>query len=250
MQPSPDAVPATERRAPQDGGLFRRITALALMVPLALLMASGWWTWRNLQREVESSVERVASTMEEQARRLIAVQETLLAGALARVEGLDWDAIAGSEQIRSFLAVQNRLAKSSQAVSLMRLDTARFVAWSDTEPLPELDLSNRDYTRAHRAGGTETYIGEVVRSLPRSILGFTISRRSTDGRMAAVSLIEIATLEGVYAEVRQASGDVLALIREDGAILARTPAMPDPVGARLPPTALFSRYLRGSSRAP
>ncbi len=69
MQPSPDKVSPDLRHAPPAGGLFWRITALALMVPLALLAASGWWTWRNLMQEAEARVERVASTLEEQARR-------------------------------------------------------------------------------------------------------------------------------------------------------------------------------------
>ncbi len=245
MQRSQESVPAAVRRARPVGALFWRITALALLVPLALLAASGWWTWRNLMREAEARVERVASTMEEQARRLISVQETLLAGALARIEGLDWEDVARSAQIPAFLSVQNRLANTSQAVSIMRLDTGRFVAWSDSGPPPALDFSSRDYARAHKAGGPETYIGEVVQAQPRGILGFTISRRSPDGRAVAVSLIEVASLQAFHVSVRQAGRDVLALVRDDGSILARTPPLPDPVGAKLPPTALFSRYLKG-----
>ncbi len=80
---------------------------------------------------------------------------------------------------------------------------------------------------------------------PWGILGFTISRRSPDGRAAAVSLIEVASLQAFHASVRQAGRDVLALVRDDGAILARTPPLADPVGSRLPPNALLSRYLRG-----
>ncbi len=127
----------------------------------------------------------------------------------------------------------------------MRLDTGRFVVWSEPGPPPDIDFSGRDYTRAHRAGGPETFIGEVVRAQPMGTLGFTISRRSPDNRAVAVSLIEVASLQAFHASVRQSEDDVLALIREDSSILVRTPPMPDPVGARLPPTALFSSYLQG-----
>ncbi len=245
MQPSHDAASNADRLATSVGGLFWRITALALLVPLALLAASAWWTWSNLESEARARVERVASTMEEQARRLIAVQETLQGGALARIEGLDWDDVARSAQIQAFLAAQNRFAATSQAVSVMRLDTGRFVVWSEPGPPPDIDFSGRDYTRAHRAGGPETFIGEVVRAQPMGTLGFTISRRSPDNRAVAVSLIEVASLQAFHASVRQSEDDVLALIREDSSILARTPPLPDPVGARLPPTALFSSYLKG-----
>ncbi len=87
MQPSHDADSAADRLATSVGGLFWRITALALLVPLALLAASAWWTWSNLESEARARVERVASTMEEQARRLIAVQETLQGGRLHASRG-------------------------------------------------------------------------------------------------------------------------------------------------------------------
>jgi two-component sensor histidine kinase len=241
------ADPAVRRALRPVRGLFWRITTLALLVPLALLAASGWWTWRNLMREAEARVERVTSTLEEQARRLIAVQETLLAGALARIEGLDWETVSQSASIQSFLAIQNRLANTSQAVSIMRLDTGRFVAWSEQQPLPDVDFSNRDYARAHGSDDVGTYIGEVVRAQPFGLLGFTISRRSPDGRAVAVSLIEVASLQAFQVSVRQDGDDVLALVRDDGMVLARTPPLPDPVGARLPPQALFSLYLKGET---
>ncbi len=230
------------------GGLFWRITALALLVPLALLAASAWWTWSNLEREARARVERVASTMEEQARRLIAVQETLQGGALARIEGLDWDDVARSAQIQAFLAAQNRFAATSQAVSVMRLDTGRFVVWSEPGPPPDIDFSGRDYTRAHRAGGPETFIGEVVRAQPMGTLGFTISRRSPDNRAVAVSLIEVASLQAFHASVRQSEDDVLALIREDSSILVRTPPMPDPVGRGCRPPRSFRATSRTDRR--
>ena len=157
MLPLPDALIAPGHQTRLVGGLFWRITALALLVPLALLAASGWWTWRNLSQEAEARVERMASTLEEHARRLIAVQETLLGGALARVEGLDWEAIAGSTQIQTFLAAQNRLARSSQAMSLMRLDTAPLHRLErGPNPCLHSKCRNRDYAIAHRSGGPET----------------------------------------------------------------------------------------------
>ncbi len=70
-------------------------------------------------------------------------------------------------------------------------------------------------------------------------LGFTISRRSPDNRAVAVSLIEVASLQAFHASVRQSEDDVLALIREDSSILARTPPLPDPVGRGCRPRPLF-----------
>jgi len=233
----PEQAPARGRAV---GGVFWWITALALLVPIALLAASGWWTWQLLEREAKASAARTVTTMAEQARRLIAVQETLLGGALARVEGLDYEAIARSTEIPAFLSAQNRLADASPAVTLMRVDTGRLIAWSNAAPIQGIDVSERDYARAHRMGGPRTYIGEVVRSQPSGFLGFTISRRSADGRLAAVSLIEVAALQTFFDGLRQSPKDALSVLRDDGSILARIPSLANPIGARLQPGSLLS----------
>jgi PAS domain S-box-containing protein len=236
LHASPDEADmgAARQRTALRSASLRRIAAAALAVPLLLFLASAWWTWEGVRNEARDRVERLTFSLEEQARRLLAVQETLLAGALARIDGMEWSEVAASPVVSSFLATQNALANSSAAVSIVRLDTGRFVAWSHPAPIQEIDVSFRDYVRAHQAGGPQTFIGEVVSTNPYGFLGFTISRRDSRANAMAVSLIEVKLLEDYFAAISPSPGDEIALVREDGVILARSPVLRNPIGARMP----------------
>jgi two-component sensor histidine kinase len=252
---APDAFPdeadmsGAGKGAALRSASLRRLAAAALAVPLLLFLANAWWTWVGVRSEAQDRVERLTFSLEEQARRLLAVQETLLAGALARIDGMDWEEVGSSPAVNAFLATQNSLANSSAAVSVVRLDTGRFVAWSHPSPVQDIDVSFRDYVKAHRAGGPQTFIGEVVSTNPYGFLGFTISRRDAVANGMAVSLIEVKLLEDYFAAISPSRGDEMALVREDGMVLARSPALRDPIGARMTGPSMAAQ-IAGALQAP
>jgi two-component system NtrC family sensor kinase len=138
------------------------------------------------------------------------------------------------------------------------LPVAVFVAGADGHPLAsgtvfpiprQLDLSDRDYFRAHKNNEADgLYVGDVVTSRATNARGqprfFAISRkRSTpDGRFAGVIVLSISPdyFRDYYATLTQPI--VAAMIRADGLVLARYPDVAD-ISARLRLGGLFSRQL-------
>ncbi len=109
-------------------------------------------------------------------------------------------------------------------------------------PIPrQLDLSDREYFRAHKSNAsTSLLVSEVVRSRATNERGqprfFSLSRKRAgpDGGFGGVVVISVSPdyYRDYYATLTQPV--VAALIRTDGLVLARYPELPD-VTARLAP---------------
>ena len=101
-------------------------------------------------------------------------------------------------------------------------------------PIPrELNLSDRDYFRAHANNAVQDlYIGDVVTSRATNQRGqprfFALSRKrvGVDGGFGGVTVISISPdyFRDYYATLTQPI--VAALIRADGVVLARYPELP------------------------
>ena len=244
-----DVLARASRRWPVAPG-FRGLHAAAVFVPLLLFAIVAVWIWRGVEADAQARVERMTNTLAAHAERILEVQEAILEGVLAHVRGRGPDEVAADPGMHSFLAQLQRKAASSDALVIIRADNGRIVSWSEAFPSPDVDVLQRDYFRAHRAGGPETYIGETVRAVPSGKVGFTVSRRDPTTGMIVVSQLRLEEFYDFYAGTRESERDAMALAREDGAALVLHAPTVAPVGYRLPTDAVFMRYLRGEFRAP
>jgi len=97
-------------------------------------------------------------------------------------------------------------------------------------PMPRLDLTDRDYFRAHRDNLMQgAFIGEVVRARATNVQGqprfFTVSRRRAgpNGEFAGVSTVSVSPDYFTDYYSRLPPPAIAALVRDDGTILARYP---------------------------
>lgn len=218
----------------------------AVTVPLALLVAASYWIRAGVENDARARVERKASALAEHMRRILETQETVLEAALARVRGQAPETIAWDRDVHTFLAALERHAHSTSAVSVIDLDTPAILTSSARFPPPVADLRDRDYVRYFTGTDrTGTYIGEVVRGAARGRLGFTVSRKDAVRGIAAVTLVPLEPLIAFHLRQLESVRDAVTVARDDGAALALSPAVPEPVGYRVPETSVFLRYQRG-----
>ena len=120
-------------------------------------------------------------------------------------------------------------------------------------PMPQqMDLSDREYFRVHRDNpAAGVHVGEVVQARATNAQGrprfFTLSRRRTgpNGEFAGVTTISISPdyFAEYYARLTQPL--VAALIRRDGLVLARYPALPRDVQRITPDSPLMREFEAG-----
>jgi two-component system NtrC family sensor kinase len=96
-------------------------------------------------------------------------------------------------------------------------------------PMPRnLDLSDRNFFNVHRVSDdVDVYISQVVeaRAADTNFFAITRKRPAQDGKFAGIFLVSIAPeyFNAFYARLPQADTSVVALLRSDGAVLARYP---------------------------
>lgn len=236
------AAPASAP-APRHRLLALRVAAIAL--PLLALAIAGLVTWQTVSQAAAARVERAADMLREHARNAITSKDLAIAAAEARAAGLTWQTIRESAELHQFLTGLDAAAPMVAGIAM--IDPRGVLATSSLAALPvaPVDLSGRDYVRAHPRGigpREAPFIGEVVVSRPSGFLGVPLSRprRGPDGLGdggVVVAMLPLTALQGFYAAIRETPDDAVTLLRLDGALLAAVPEPPAPQGARLPDAA-------------
>jgi PAS domain S-box-containing protein len=225
-----------------------RLFLSQFFVPLLIFGLFAWWSWRNVEADARASADRTVASFSEYTQRVFEIQETALEAVLDYVKRRSAADIAADRSVHEFMSQIDKHTHTSEAIALVRSDTGRVIASSQGFPAPDLDVSQRDYLKAHRAGYQNTYIGEVVSAAPFGGIGFTISRSEPATGIIAVAQMSIDSfiqLSGTQASPR----DALLLARADGMALVLYPPVADPAGFRLHEDGVTLELIRGEFRA-
>ncbi|MGG5824001.1 PAS domain-containing protein [Falsiroseomonas sp. HW251] len=237
--------PATAaRRSPPAVSL---LLPFAIALPLLLMAASAWFSWRQAWREAEAEVTRTAEAGAEYARRV-------LDGFLLRLDRAD-EMLAGlsDEDIRAregdyhaaLRAIGQRTRDDNEQHVFLHDRDARTLVSGAIFPAPPLSevFMDRDYNQALRGpDAPPVYLGKVFvgRVLDRPF--FSVARRRERGGnglppgaydgvvvVSPASNAMSAGLRRLLPGDGDGSTDVLALVRDDGQVLARSTGMTGPL---------------------
>lgn len=228
---------------------FGSLWLAAVSVPLLALSVAAWISWREVEAEARARVRRGVDILHEHALRSFETQEALLAAIEARLAGMDWPAIATSEELHRFLLRLDDRTPFLAGFGLVDPD-GRMVAASAPAnfPMVPLDQRDRDYVRAHQQGGeTGSHVGEQVVTRQSRQRLFTLSRPwrvpgDSGPPGVVVGAFSAESFGTFYASLAESPDDRIALVRLDGALLARHPPTPAPL--RFGPDAPLMRSLR------
>jgi two-component system NtrC family sensor kinase len=185
-------------------------------------------SWRDVRAEAEARLDRTAEMLRQHALRTFGTQEAILSAAGRATAGLSWEELRASETAHRTLA---ELAAAGAPVvgGVLVADSANRAAVTSYEfPARPVDLSDRDYIRALRAGADRA-VGEVVESRPMGWRVFPVARPApprpgdTGPPGSVISSFSPAPFEDFYAAVAETPGDTIAMLRTDGVVLARFP---------------------------
>jgi two-component system, NtrC family, sensor kinase len=222
--PTPES-PATSW--PDSAGGFRLLWAAALIVPLLIFAAAAAWSWSDIVRETRHRLERTVDMLHEHALRSFETQEAIIEAVNLRIRNLTDAEIAKSGEVQELLEQVIAETHPSDGIMIVSGDDRIVLTSSETTSRVGRSVADRDYVRALRGDHRGTYIGEVEVSPLQNTALFPISRRSSNGRNLIVSLFRPSYFEEFYKSVVETPHDVVALIRVDGRLLARSPRPAD-----------------------
>jgi PAS domain S-box-containing protein len=238
MRPPLDAVPLASRSI-----RFKRlrlgILALGVLALLAFGGSSFYDAWRSYHQAVRATdreISNVASALAEQTASTWRAVYLLLDDTArwyssdssqippARLDEVLANRSAGMPQIRLITIVD------AQGIQRHR---------SRGSSPPNLDVSDRSYFISQRDGTARGFfMSEPLLTRSENRAGVVISRRLEDGtgKFAGVvtAIVDLEDLQRFYGSVNLGRASAVYLLRDDGTLLARNPAVPLLFGRSFP----------------
>jgi signal transduction histidine kinase/CheY-like chemotaxis protein len=204
----------------------------SIVFPLCCLAGYGYFDYQHRIADSDNMVERLARVTEEQAVKVLDLNEQITARILAV---LDDDADATIRNHESDLQQQLRVIGGDfpqvAAISIFGTD-GKMLVNSREYPVPALSVDSRDDFVSAKAIRPEPYFSLPMhgRISQADVFNTTIGRSSADGRFLGV--VSIAMRNDYFARFYSdlTGGDPslsLGLYRQDGRLLVRYPGWPN-----------------------
>ena len=216
-------------------GASLRILYLAmlgcLLLPVLLLGSGAIVIRRAAVRDTDERLARTADVLREQAMKVFQSTDVLLRNLADMTRGLPDEAIRADYALwhARLQGISSRLSEV-QSIWIIGPD-GRTSATDATPAVPTFDLSDRDYFTAQAGADAGLFIGSVL--TPRLGIGdpffnVSIRRAAPQGRFAGIVTASLlpGDFDKFYRQIGRSPGSFMALIRTDGTVLARSPALP------------------------
>jgi two-component system NtrC family sensor kinase len=228
-KPNPRAArddQAAERELASAVRPVRLMLAASVILPLALFAFASWISFHQHLTDARDRVQRNLNTVYEHALKVFETFELSAQYLDELTSGLS-DAEIRKEEIELNARLKSITDRLPQLRDLWVISASGEPLVSGTVyPMPKLNLSDRDYFRAQKNNAKAgTYVSEVLKARAADTSFFTLSRRRPDakGEFGGVTIVSIAPEYFINFYSRLPPPGVFALIRDDGAILARFP---------------------------
>lgn len=209
--------------------LLRALMVGAVVVPATLFAYAGWVSWQSIHALTDDRITRSLDVLHEHALKVLTTGNLVLGEIVEAVDGRTVDQIRDREP-----ELQRRLKRIAdllpQVQSIWLIDRDGYaVVSSYFAPAPRTaPLTDRDFFRAQVEQDRGTYVSSVF--TPRLVDGpsfFSMSRRLTapDGTFDGIATVSMlpGDFEKFYAEIARGPRELFAMVRDDGAFLARYP---------------------------
>jgi PAS domain S-box-containing protein len=241
-----DRAPGAAALGGATGGTGQRANQLLLLcvlLPVFLMSASAWFAWRDVWHHAAVEVERSALVVAQYGERLLTLHAVAAGRMNGVLRGLS-DAEIRDREAELHLELR-RLASEilqTEAAEILDRHGAVLVSANDFPVLREgTPAADRDFFLALAADATPPiHVGSLHARPADGALSFAISRRregtgngDPPGAFEGVVKLSVSPgwLSGDLAHLTADPGDIAALVRLDGEILARAPGFGAPTRA-------------------
>src|SRR5882724_9059093 len=238
MPPPVDAT-STPVRSIRFQRLRLRILALGVFALLAFVGSSCYDAWRSYRHAViatDREISNVARALAEQtAWTWQAVR--LVLDDTARWYGTDSHEIP-PDRLDAVLATRTTGIPQVRLITIVDAQGIQRHRSRGSSP-PDLSVSDRSYFIAQRDGTARGFfMSEPLLTRSENRAGVVISRRLEDnaGQFAGVvtAIVDLQDLQRFYGAVNLGQASAIHLLRDDGRLLVRNPAVPTLIGRSFP----------------
>jgi diguanylate cyclase (GGDEF)-like protein len=203
---------------------------LIVSVFVVLLGTEAWELWRLYQTNIEETATVTATTarsLAEQAETTVKTADSIVASLVERVEAEG----TGPEARARFHGLMTSLAAALPAIHEIGIMNERgdAIVKSLVRDPSNINYAERQYFQLHaRMPDRGPVIGSPIQSKIDGRYAITVSRRINhpDGSFAGVVVASVSMkfFQQLFDQMQAKSGGVIALLSDDGTVLARSPA--------------------------
>jgi len=208
---------------------LRGLLAASLTVPLLLLAIAAWQNFRLVRYQAEERIRIEAGELHQHALNTLKTYAIVLAWIDGRTRGLSWDRIEHDEELQRFLSDLETLPQIDE---VWMADAAGHPRVSGRpSAMPPINISERDCFAAEAEQDVGIFVGrEQIGALIQAPEFDICQRRSTPDK-SFDGIITVSARPAFFSEfyrtVSQDKRFAASLVRSDGSILVRYPALPD-----------------------
>jgi signal transduction histidine kinase/ActR/RegA family two-component response regulator len=226
--------------------LHRLLLVAALLVPAVVFAAAAAWNRAEVLRDNEETITRTTAILHEHARKVFDTVELVIGRVEDRTHSMSWEEIAAPE---TSVFLQRLKAPLEQAVSIWITDATGHVRAGSQPWDRNVTIDEREFFQAQRGRDAGTYISAVFQGKATGRSSFAVSRRrsSPDGHFDGIIHVALSPeyFSRFFQEAAPPRPHAAALIRQDGSILARSPAQA--AYSRLGPDNILMRSIAAQS---
>jgi two-component system NtrC family sensor kinase len=197
---------------------------------MLLLALAAWQNFRLVRSQTEERVMIEAGELREHALNTVKTYAIVLAWIDARTRGLGWDQIAQDEELHRFLSDLDTLPQIDEV--WMADATGRPVISGRSSLTPPIDVSDRDCFAAKKKQDVGIFVSrEQIGALTHAPEFDICDRRSTaDKGFDGIIVVSArpAYFSEFYRTVSEEKRFAASLVRSDGSLLVRYPALSAP----------------------
>jgi two-component system, NtrC family, sensor kinase len=214
--------------------LLKLMMVASLVLPAVLFAFAASVSFHNFQQVTDERIDRSLDILHEHALKVLQTVERTFSEIDEVVRGMSDDDIRLNEgPLHTRLKRIVDALPQLQGIAIMDR-TGRTIVTSNVFPAPkDFDFSDRDYFKAPATGFAGTFISDLHEPRMGSIgtYFFALSQRrpSDDGQFNGIVTVALlpSYFESFYARMSTNDGSYYAMVREDGAFLARFPVPKD-----------------------
>ena len=211
--------------------LLRTLLVAAVLVPTLLFTAIAWRDYHDVEADAERNIRKTVLILHEHMQKVFDTVEQVLDRMDERTAGMKWAEIGHSEQLHGYLRT---LVEELPQIGIVGLVDPNGALKNDNRqfPVPSISLSDREYFRTQATADAGVFISEAVTGRGSGKRQFNVTRRRAaeggpEGPFDGILLTAVLTdyLEDFYRRVVSGPKESISLVRRDGSVLVRFPAM-------------------------
>jgi diguanylate cyclase (GGDEF)-like protein len=241
---------------PAGRSSFRFLIAVAVGLTCSAALAIAltiWWLRWDAIRDAGADASKLATVLAEQTNRSVQSIDIVLTDIKGQMERRiaaapdDVESLLRSEGTNKLL--KERLSHLSQSERVFLVDkNGRSVNTTVNYPLPEIDLSDRDYYR-HFTNNNDghIFISQILgdRRTGQRLVVFTRRMNGANNEFLGVVVIsaKFSYFESIYQSIASLHGQYFLLVHRDGTMIVRYPDPKSRAGQKMPANSLWYKYL-------